>query len=78
MARKFKKSESEFHHLKLPPMGDERQGKCSHCWIRFIWPKKEGHELKKAFCPECGKKLERTTHLSSYAVRYKLPDFTPF
>lgn len=78
MARIFKKSESEFHHLKLSPMHDERQGKCLRCFIRFIWPKKEGHELKKAFCPECGNKLERTTYLSNYKVRYEDPDFTPF
>lgn len=55
-----------------------RQGKCSKCWIRFKWPAEKGRELKKAFCPECGNKLERTTHLSSYQVRYERPEFTPF
>lgn len=59
-------------------MKPTRQGKCPKCWIRFVWPHKKGRELKKAFCPECGNKLEQTTHLSHYRVKYETPDFTPF
>jgi predicted amidophosphoribosyltransferase len=37
------------------------QGKCDGCQkgYRFIWPKR----LADAYCPVCGVKLARTTHL---------------
>lgn len=59
-------------------MKPTRQGKCSSCFIRFVWPVKKGHELKRAFCPHCGNKLEQTSHLLNYRIRYESPDFTPF
>lgn len=77
MIRGFNNGE-EFHHVKPPLLDGERQGKCTQCFVRFVWPTKKGRELKKAFCPCCGDKLERTTQLSKYPVRYKTPDFTPF
>jgi len=58
-------------------MKPSRQGKCASCFVRFVWPAKEG-ELKRAFCPLCGRKLEQTSYRLKWPVRYEVPEFTPF
>jgi rRNA maturation endonuclease Nob1 len=42
-------------------MPRETTGRCHRCKIRFIWEGKP--RLKDAFCPDCGSKLQQTTHL---------------
>ena len=39
----------------------ERQGKCRRCRVRWVWTKTM--PLKRAYCPDCGSKLEQTTHM---------------
>lgn len=39
---------------------DYRQGKCTRCRIRFVWPAPSG-PLAGAHCPKCGSPLARTT-----------------
>jgi len=46
----------------------ERQGKCAHCAVRWRWI--GAPRLKDACCPSCGRRLQRTTHLLRWPVRY--------
>ncbi len=38
-----------------------RQGKCTRCRVAFKWPARR-MKLRNAYCPDCRKKLQQTTH----------------
>ena len=42
-------------------MTRETSGRCHRCLIRFTWH--GSPRLKDAYCPDCGSKLQPTTHL---------------
>lgn len=48
-------------------MKNETQGKCTTCKVRWLWQGRP--RLKDALCPQCGKKLDRTTHFLKWPVR---------
>lgn len=50
--------------------GRTRQGKCTKCRVRWVWPDKRTEpRVREAHCPECGTKLKATTHLLNWPVK---------
>lgn len=45
-----------------------RQGKCTRCRVRWVWHGAPAPRL--AVCPACWRKLQRTTHLLTWPVRW--------
>lgn len=48
---------------------DTRQGRWFHCRLRYVWPAKQS-DLAHAYCPVCGFKLRRTTHLLKWESKH--------
>jgi len=48
------------------------QGRCKKCNVRIQW-KSSYMRLADAYCPWCGTKLSRTTHLFKGPMHYKEP-----
>jgi hypothetical protein len=46
-------------------------GRCVPCAISWTWDANR-MKLRDAFCPNCGRKLSKTTHATAFAQRYIL------
>lgn len=51
-------------------------GRCSWCDVRYEWPAGPSRRLRRAWCPDCGGKLQATTRTARCTVeRRRRPTF---